>query len=189
MGQYNQLYAYLNNIQVILKIIVINYNHHHHCKYHHIVILIIIMINEDDHHHQQQQQQQHHEWWPQVQYHSAKKSSSASPRVEGLSREKVKTDMSTRDASRVEALLKDLERDVERRERFLRFIHTASCLLKILHWDYIWLRCLICDWTGSAGEWSVPFQSLRRRWVLFHKYWSSWWRNCYVYKEFFVDFS
>jgi len=70
MGQYNQLYAYLNNIQ--------------------------------------------------VQYHSAKKSSSASPRVEGLSREKVKTDMSTRDASRVEALLKDLERDVERRERFLR---------------------------------------------------------------------
>ena len=93
------------------------------------------MINEDDHHHQQQQQQQHHEWWPQVQYHSAKKSSSASPRVEGLSREKVKTDMSTRDASRVEALLKDLERDVERRERFLRFIHTASCLIKILHWD------------------------------------------------------
>ena len=66
-----------------------------------------------------------------MQYHSAKKTSSLSPRVEGLSREKGevlsrekgRTDMSTRDASRVEALLKDLERDVERRERFLRFVH------------------------------------------------------------------
>ena len=97
MGQYNQLYAYLNNIQVTVSIIKTTSSQ---CS-------------------------------SQVQYHSAKKTSSLSPRVEGLSREKVeglsrekgRTDMSTRDASRVEALLKDLERDVERRERFLRFVH------------------------------------------------------------------
>ena len=92
MGQYNQLYAYLNNIQVSIIIIENNVTQ---CS-------------------------------SQVQYHSAKKTSSLSPRVEGLSREKGRTDMSTRDASRVEALLKDLERDVERRERFLRFVHCCG---------------------------------------------------------------
>ena len=56
-----------------------------------------------------------------VQYHGAKRSSSISPRLEGPSKEKGRVEMPTREASRVEMLLKDLERDVERRERFLRF--------------------------------------------------------------------
>ena len=41
--------------------------------------------------------------------------------MEGPSKEKGRVEMPTREASRVEMLLKDLERDVERRERFLRF--------------------------------------------------------------------
>ena len=56
-----------------------------------------------------------------MQYHGAKRSSSISPRLEGPSKEKGRVEMPTREASRVEMLLKDLERDVERRERFLRF--------------------------------------------------------------------
>ena len=69
-----------------------------------------------------------------------------------MSREKGRMEMSTRDATRVETLLKDLERDVERRERFLRFPFCqifSNCL-----------KYLICDLGRECGRMVGAFPEL-----------------------------